>query len=389
MSIVSNNIKYLRRLNGLTQEQFARKIAIKRSLLGAYEEARANPNLTNLKNMAAAFGITVDNLLKNDLRKLRETPDMSLPMHANRSMTVSHSGNTPAQTRIPAFSEPQPLSKIMDKYQQPEPEIRVVSKQVNFKPVNGEAPAPAAVAQPVAPIQPATPYAVPAAPNPQYQPAFNNQPAVPQQPAFNSQAAAQQIPAMQSPSAHVARQDSQLPVFNNQFQGSQFNAKVEEKVVNYPAIQWVAKNLQQEYLANFQNPIYLNNLPVFQLPNLPMGYYRAFESGEDFAYPGSILVGTFVRNWYDIKDGLQYIFVLRGHGFVYRTAFNQVKTSGMLLLTSDVADIEELEVPLQDVQEVWEIKAFVSLQLPVPQPSLERISLLVDELQQELSQYRS
>jgi transcriptional regulator with XRE-family HTH domain len=49
MSIVSNNIKYLRRLNGLTQEQFARKIAIKRSLLGAYEEARANPNLTNLK----------------------------------------------------------------------------------------------------------------------------------------------------------------------------------------------------------------------------------------------------------------------------------------------------------------------------------------------------
>ncbi|MCF2497486.1 helix-turn-helix transcriptional regulator [Dyadobacter chenhuakuii] len=339
MSIVSNNIKYLRRLNGLTQEQFARKIAIKRSLLGAYEEARANPNLTNLKNMAAAFGITVDNLLKNDLRKLRETPDMSLPMNAGRPMTVSHSGNAPApsQIRIPAFSEPQPLSKIIEKYQQPEPEIRMVSKQVNFKPVNGE---------------------------PQNQ------------------------PAIQNPAAS-ARPDSQLPVFNNQFQGSQFNAPVEEKAVSYPTIQWVAKNLQQEYLANFQNPGYLNQLPVFQLPNLPMGYYRAFESGTDFAYPGSILVGTFVRNWYDIKDGMQYIFVLRGHGFVYRTAFNQVKTSGMLLLTSDMAEFEELEVPLQDVQEVWEVKAFVSLQLPTPQPSLERVSLLVDELQQELNQYRS
>ncbi|MCF2494610.1 helix-turn-helix transcriptional regulator [Dyadobacter chenhuakuii] len=339
MSIVSNNIKYLRRLNGLTQEQFARKIAIKRSLLGAYEEARANPNLTNLKNMAAAFGITVDNLLKNDLRKLRETPDMSLPMNAGRPMTVSHSGNAPvpSQIRIPAFSEPQPLSKIIEKYQQPEPEIRMVSKQVNFKPVNGE---------------------------PQNQPAIQNP-------------AASALP------------DSQLPVFNNQFQGSQFNAPVEEKVVNYPTIQWVAKNLQQEYLANFQNPGYLNQLPVFQLPNLPMGYYRAFESGADFAYPGSILVGTFVRNWYDIKDGMQYIFVLRGHGFVYRTAFNQVKTSGMLLLTSDMAEFEELEVPLQDVQEVWEVKAFVSLQLPTPQPSLERVSLLVDELQQELNQYRS
>ena len=51
MSIVSNNIKYLRRLNGLTQEQFARRIGIKRSLLGAYEEARANPNLENLNNI--------------------------------------------------------------------------------------------------------------------------------------------------------------------------------------------------------------------------------------------------------------------------------------------------------------------------------------------------
>ncbi|WP_026631518.1 helix-turn-helix transcriptional regulator [Dyadobacter alkalitolerans] len=363
MSIVSNNIKYLRRLNGLTQEQFARKIAIKRSLLGAYEEARANPNLTNLKNMAAAFGITVDNLLKNDLRKLRETPDMSLPMNAGRPMTVSHSGNAPApsQIRIPAFSEPQPLSKIIEKYQQPEPEIRMVSKQVNFKPVNGEPQnQPAQVAQPVAPVQSIQ----------SVQPAFQHQPAI-------------QNPAVS------ARPDSQLPVFNNQFQGSQFNAQVEEKTVNYPTIQWVAKNLQQEYLANFQNPAYLNQLPVFQLPNLPMGYYRAFESGADFAYPGSILVGTFVRNWYDIKDGMQYIFVLRGHGFVYRTAFNQVKTSGMLLLTSDMADLEELEVPLQNVQEVWEVKAFVSLQLPTPQPSLERVSLLVDELQQELNQYKA
>ncbi|SKC05826.1 helix-turn-helix transcriptional regulator [Dyadobacter psychrophilus] len=363
MSIVSNNIKYLRRLNGLTQEQFARKIAIKRSLLGAYEEARANPNLTNLKNMAAAFGITVDNLLKNDLRKLRETPDMSLPMNAGRPMTVSHSGNvpTPAQTRIPAFSEPQPLSKIIEKYQQQEPEIRMVSKQVNFKPVNGE---------------------------PQSQPVPVAQPIAPAQPIFQNQPVAQNQPLIQNPPVNV-RPDAQLPVFNNQFQGSQFNAQVEEKVVNYPTIQWVAKNLQAEYLANFQNPGYLNQLPVFQLPNLPMGYYRAFESGSDFAYPGSILVGTFVRNWYDIKDGMQYIFVLRGHGFVYRTAFNQVKTSGILLLTSDVADVEELEVPLQDVQEVWEVKAFVSLQLPTPQPSLERVSLLVDELQQELNQYRS
>jgi transcriptional regulator with XRE-family HTH domain len=343
MSIVSNNIKYLRRLNGLTQEQFARKIAIKRSLLGAYEEARANPNLTNLKNMAAAFGITVDNLLKNDLRKLRETPDLSLPLSAPRPMTVSHSGNVSPSTpaRNPTFAEPQPLATIMEKYQQPEPPIRMVAGQVNFKPVNGD---------------------LPAAPVPS-----------PQKPAAASA---------------VPQQSAQIPVFNNQVQPSQFNAKVEDRGESYPTIQWVANNRQHEYLANFQNPSYLTNLPAFQLPNLPSGYYRAFESGEDFAYPGALLVGTFVRNWYDIKDGMQYVFVLRGEGFVCRNAYNHVKTSGVLLLTSGNPSVVDMEVPLQEVLEVWEVKAFISLQMPAPQPSLERVTQLVDELQIELSQYR-
>lgn len=355
MSIVSNNIKYLRRLNGLTQEQFARKIAIKRSLLGAYEEARANPNLTNLKNMAAAFGVTVDNLLKNDLRRLRETPEMSLPLTTSRQMTVSHSGMPqPTPTRTPGYTEPQPLSKIIETYQQPEQPLRQVSRQINLKPVSGEVPQQEVFQQPA-----------------------TRQPAVPQH--------REPQPGVPQP---VAPQPASVPTFNNQYQTPQFNAAVEQPAQHFPTIQWVARNKQAEYIANFQNPGYLNSLPLFQLPNLPSGYYRAFESGEDFTYPGSILVGTFIRNWYDIKDDMQYVFLLRNHGLIYRNVFNQVKTAGVLLLTSDNAEIAELEIPLQDVLEVWEVKAFVSLQMPVPQPSLERVTQLVDELQMELSQYR-
>ncbi len=69
MSIVSNNIRYLRRLKGFTQEQFAIKIGIKRSLLGAYEEARANPNLENLQTMALIFGTSVDEIITTDITK--------------------------------------------------------------------------------------------------------------------------------------------------------------------------------------------------------------------------------------------------------------------------------------------------------------------------------
>ncbi|QRQ99923.1 helix-turn-helix transcriptional regulator [Dyadobacter sandarakinus] len=342
MSIVSNNIKYLRRLNGLTQEQFARKIAIKRSLLGAYEEARANPNLTNLKNMAAAFGITVDNLLKNDLRKLRETPDLSLPLNGARPMTVSHSGTTsPGNARLQVFSDPQPLSKILEQYPAPEAEIRTVSRQVNLKPVSGE-PVPPAASRSKEAV--AAPVIQPAAPQPQF------------------------------------------PVFNNQYTTAGITAPATD---TFATIQWVARSRESEYLANFQNPAYLSQLPVFQLPNLSAGYYRAFEGGQDFPFAGSLLIGTFVRNWYEIQDGMQYVFVLRNAGVVYRKAFNQVKTTGNLLLLSDLRDIGEMQVPLQDVYEVWEIRAFVSAQLPPPQPSLDKIAALADELQKELDQYRA
>jgi DNA-binding XRE family transcriptional regulator len=38
MSIISQNIKFLRKKKGITQQQFADEVGIKRSLVGAYEE---------------------------------------------------------------------------------------------------------------------------------------------------------------------------------------------------------------------------------------------------------------------------------------------------------------------------------------------------------------
>ena len=48
MSLVSENIKFFRKQLGFTQEQLALRIGIKRSLLGAYEEGRAEPGLETL-----------------------------------------------------------------------------------------------------------------------------------------------------------------------------------------------------------------------------------------------------------------------------------------------------------------------------------------------------
>lgn len=67
MSIAGQNLKYLRKLRGFTQEEFAEKLGIKRSLVGAYEEERADPRLEVLEIIGDMFKLSLDDLLRKDL----------------------------------------------------------------------------------------------------------------------------------------------------------------------------------------------------------------------------------------------------------------------------------------------------------------------------------
>lgn len=327
MSLVSNNIKYLRRLNGLTQEQFSRKIGIKRSLLGAYEEARANPNLTNLKNMASAFGVSVDHMLKNDLRRLRETPDLGIPFNpAFKPMAPL------MRDDVSAPATPQPLSAIVAKFQPPKPTLRMVARPIAFKPVRPEK--------------------------------------------FE-----QSAPQASSNTANAPLS------FNNHYQENGASKATPSEQVKPPqqTIQWVKRSQGNEYLGNYQSTDFLNRLPVFQLPNLPSGHYRAFEASEDFTFPGALLVGSFVRNWYDIKDGTHYVLLVKNTGIISRKVYNQVKDKGILLLRSDDEKRNDLDIPIRDVLEVWEIKAFVSQTMPTPNPAYENLQKILISLRDELN----
>ncbi len=61
------NMKYLRKLRGWTQEEFANKLGIKRSLIGAYEEERAEPRTDVLEIVSDIFKVSLDELLLHDL----------------------------------------------------------------------------------------------------------------------------------------------------------------------------------------------------------------------------------------------------------------------------------------------------------------------------------
>jgi len=80
MANISNNLRYLRKKKGLTQQQFADLMEIKRSLVGAYEEDRADPRYDLLKKFASFYELTIDELINeqiNDKWKPRPKSDAS------------------------------------------------------------------------------------------------------------------------------------------------------------------------------------------------------------------------------------------------------------------------------------------------------------------------
>src|SRR5476651_27985 len=67
MSIISQNIKFLRKQKGITQQAFADEVGIKRSLVGAYEEDRADPKYDLLKKLAIYFDISLDDFINESI----------------------------------------------------------------------------------------------------------------------------------------------------------------------------------------------------------------------------------------------------------------------------------------------------------------------------------
>lgn len=251
MSLVSGNLKILRKKLGLTQEQLAERIGIKRSLLGAYEEGRAEPGLNTLVVMAKLFEISVDELVTLDFSNEKAAGKFQKDVEARR--------------------------------------LRILSVTVD-------------------------------------------------------------------------KEDREQ-------------------------IQLVPDKAAAGYLNGFADPEFVKELPAFQLPMFKNGTYRAFEIKGDSMLPlpsGTIIIGQYVENWMYLKDDKTYILVTDKEGIVYKRVINQVKEKGTLTLVSDNPVYTPYEVPIDDIAEAWEAKAFLSTEFPRPEMSMEKLTGMVLELQQEL-----
>lgn len=252
MASVAVNIKHLRKKAGFTQEKFANEVGIKRSLVGAYEEGRAEPRLQTLKSISKVLGVTSDDLISKDL-----TIERATPLIVKEKVKV--------------------LSITVDKDENENIEL------------------------------------------------------VPQKAAAG-------------------------------------------------------------YLNGYADPEYLTELPKFHLPMLPPNAtYRAFEINGDSMLPipsGSIVIGKYLESIHDIKNGKTYVLLTDKEGVVYKRLFNYIEEKGILYLVSDNKSYAAYEIDPECVMEIWEAKAYISIEFPDPESaselSLEKIADLVVDLQKQV-----
>ncbi len=82
MTKIAKNIRVLRRLKNLSQEQLAEELKINRSRLGAYEEGRNEPPIEILISLSAFFQISIDALVRGDLSQTN--PEALMKIGKNR-----------------------------------------------------------------------------------------------------------------------------------------------------------------------------------------------------------------------------------------------------------------------------------------------------------------
>ena len=155
-------------------------------------------------------------------------------------------------------------------------------------------------------------------------------------------------------------------------------------------IQLVPVKASAGYLNGYSDPEYIAELPRFSLPMFRQGTYRAFEIKGDSMLPlqpGSVVIAEYLENWNEVKPGQTYVVISRNDGVVYKRVAFKYKEEKGLKLVSDNKTYEPYWVPAADILEIWRAKAYISTQLPEPnpEPTMETLTNMMAQMQKTIS----
>lgn len=161
-------------------------------------------------------------------------------------------------------------------------------------------------------------------------------------------------------------------------------------------VELVSQKASAGYLAGYQDPEFIAELPKINLPVLPKNKtYRAFEIQGDSMLPiqpGSVLFGEYVENLDAVKNGKPYVLVTQQEGIVFKRVFRFDDDDSKLLLVSDNRQYEPYAITAADVLEIWSVRGYYSAKLPegdsTASPLTEQLALQVLRLQEQLKSDR-
>lgn len=144
-------------------------------------------------------------------------------------------------------------------------------------------------------------------------------------------------------------------------------------------IVFVPTKARAGYLNGYGDPEYIESLPAFQIPYLTNGSFRCFEvQGNSMLktfYDSDLVIGRYVEDLNDIKNGHVYVIISKNDGIVLKRVINHIDKQGVLHLKSDNNDgnYPTFNIKAEDIMELWNVTMYVSRQIPEPMDMQEQL----------------
>ena len=117
------------------------------------------------------------------------------------------------------------------------------------------------------------------------------------------------------------------------------------------------------YVEGYEDSEYLQTLDVYKIPGYEKGNYRLFEiSGDSMLptiHPREVVVCECCREWEKIENGTLCV-VISEKGIVAKRTYYYEEDRSVLILKSDNSTYKTYSLPIDDIYEIWLIRAKIT-----------------------------
>lgn len=215
-----------------------------------------------------------------------------------------------------------------------------------------------------------------------------------------------------TPSQESEKEEGEQPTVNERHEYTQFNTLNRENIaydipddyresndlgmprvitvdsVGKDNVTLVPVRARAGYLSGYGDPEYISDLPVYSLPNLKNGTFRAFEVEGHSMSPTlknhDIVVGEWVENLDHIRDDRVHIIVTKDQGILVKRVINRISKYNLIVCKSDAVFNKDhypnIQVNPNDILEVWYGRLYISADFRAPNDMLHRLNDLEVEV---------